>query len=56
MSDVDYYRQREQAEKDLAAAATDPAIRAIHETLAGKYAELAHRELDVINFSGRLSA
>ena len=45
MSDVEYYLRREQAERDLAEAASDPAIRAIHETLAEKYAELARREM-----------
>ena len=45
MGDVAYYLRREQEERDLAGAATDPAIRAIHHTLAGKYAELARREM-----------
>ena len=56
MSDVAYYLRREQAERELAEAARDPAVRAIHETLAGKYGELAHRELDALNFASRLSA
>jgi hypothetical protein len=45
MGDVPYYLRREQEERGLAAAAKDPAIRAIHETLARKYAELARREM-----------
>ena len=45
MGDVAYYLRREQEERDLAGAATDPAIRAIHHTLAGKYAALARREM-----------
>jgi hypothetical protein len=44
MSDVAYYLQREQAEMALADAAKDPAIRAIHITLAQKYAELTRKE------------
>lgn len=45
MSDVAYYQRREQEERDLAAAAKSPEIRAIHETLAQKYAELARHEM-----------
>ena len=45
MSDVAYYLRREQEERALAAAAQSPDIRAIHETLAQKYAELAVRGL-----------
>ena len=44
MSDAAYYAHREQAERALAKAAKDPQIRTIHETLAGKYADLAKRE------------
>jgi hypothetical protein len=33
MSDAEYYLQREQAERALADAAKDPAIRAIHDAL-----------------------
>jgi hypothetical protein len=40
--DETYYARRAQQELDLAAAATDPAIKAIHLDLAGRYA--AHRE------------
>ena len=39
MSDTAYYAQREQDERALAEAAADPQIRAIHLTLADKYAE-----------------
>ena len=45
MGDVAYYLRREQEERELAAAASDPQIRAIHEILAQKYAELARREM-----------
>jgi len=45
MGDVSYYLRREQEERNLAAAAKDPAIGAIHETLAQKYAELARRAM-----------
>lgn len=45
MSDVEYYLRREQEERELAGAAKSSDIRAIHETLAQKYAELARREL-----------
>jgi hypothetical protein len=44
MSDVAYYLRREREEAALADAAKDPSIRAIHTTLAHKYAELARRE------------
>jgi hypothetical protein len=44
MSDVAYYLLREQQETALADAAKDPSIRAIHLTLAHKYAELARKE------------
>jgi hypothetical protein len=45
MSDVSYYLRREQEERALVEAATDPQIRAIHETLAQNYAELARRAM-----------
>jgi hypothetical protein len=44
MSNVEYYLHREQAEWHLADTARDPGIRAIHQTLAEKYAELARIE------------
>jgi uncharacterized protein YunC (DUF1805 family) len=49
MSDAEYYLWREQEERALAAAAKIPGIRTIHETLAVKYAELAQRELHVVD-------
>jgi len=45
MGDVAYYLRREQEERDLAKGATDPTIRAIHETLARKYADLARPDM-----------
>jgi hypothetical protein len=44
MTDATYYAAREQAERALAEAAGDSAVRNIHLTLAEKYAELARRE------------
>jgi hypothetical protein len=45
MSDVEYYLRREQEERGLALAARSPEIRAIHETLAQKYADLARAQM-----------
>jgi hypothetical protein len=44
MSDAEYYAQRERDERALAAIAKTPEIRAIHNSLADKYAELARRD------------
>jgi pyridoxine/pyridoxamine 5'-phosphate oxidase len=43
MSDATYYAQREQAERALATAANDSAVRNVHLILAEKYAELVRR-------------
>ncbi len=58
MSDVQYYLYREQEERALAAAAKTAEIRAIHETLARKYAELGWQETPspAAPMSERLSA
>lgn len=37
---VDYYRRREAREQNLAAAAINPAIAAIHRTMAAEYRAL----------------
>jgi hypothetical protein len=44
MSNVEYYRLREQEERVMARSAKTPAIRAIHETMADEYAALARNE------------
>ena len=40
----EYYARREQQERELAAAALDPTIKAIHLDLAERYAALARPE------------
>lgn len=42
-SDEDYFARRAQQELDLAAEATDPAIKAIHLDLAARYATQRER-------------
>ena len=46
MGDIVFYLRREQDERDLAAKARDPDIRAIHQTMADQYAQLAQQEAD----------
>jgi len=41
--DINYYRQREMRERELAAAAKDPKIGQIHMTMASRYASLLAR-------------
>ena len=49
MSDEGYYARREREERALASSAKTPEIRAIHQTLADKYAELAMPEVWPLN-------
>ncbi len=41
MTDVTYYRQRAQKEREMAAASSDPMVADIHRKLAEEYDELA---------------
>ena len=41
---AEYHAQREQQERELAAAATDPSVQAIHLELAGRHAELQNKD------------
>jgi hypothetical protein len=43
-SDEDYFRNRANAERELAARASTPAVAAIHTSLARGYDELVRRE------------
>lgn len=56
MSGVEYYQRRELDEIDLAAAAEDPKIRALHENMARKYAQLARQEPGRAMFFSQFSA
>lgn len=42
LNSISYYRGREQRERELAGAAKNPAIAAIHEEMADRYAELVN--------------
>ena len=42
-STAQYHAKREQKERELAATANDPAVRAIHLALADRHAELKHK-------------
>ncbi len=39
--DIDFYRRREQEERELADKATTPGIKGIHLEMAGAYAQLS---------------
>lgn len=51
MSDLEYYRQRELTERELAAAALDPAVQLIHENLAGRYRDLIRGHFGTFDIS-----
>ena len=55
LEDAVYYSRREADERALAKEASDPKVQEVHLMLAGKYLELARRELATVETSEAVS-